>query len=54
MATNSIILNTFLMVACNETGYTNFLIVEIDRSIKKSPIAIKENAGTVWGLMLCD
>ena len=42
MSANFIILNTFLMAASNATGYANFLIVELDRSIKR-----KENADTV-------
>ena len=36
------ILNTFLMAAFNATGYANFLIVKLDRSIKRQPTEIKE------------
>jgi len=42
----SLILNTFLVAAFNATGYANFSIVELDRSIKIQPIEIKENADT--------
>ena len=41
-----LILNTFLVAAFNATGNANFSIVELDRSIKRYPIEIKENANT--------
>ena len=42
----SLILNTFLVAAFNATGYANFSVVELDRSIKRQPMKIKENADT--------
>lgn len=47
VSADSFILNTFLMATSNTTCYTNFLIVEFDRSIKRLPIALKENANTL-------
>ena len=44
LSANSIILNIFLVAAFNATGYANFAIVQLDRSIKRQPIKIKENA----------
>jgi len=44
---NPIILNIFLVAAVNATVYANFSIVQLDRSIKRYPIEIKENADTV-------
>ena len=41
-----LILNTFLVAAFNATGYANFSVVELDRSIKRQPMEIKENADT--------
>ena len=41
-----LILNTFLVAALNATGYANFSVVELDRSIKRQPMEIKENADT--------
>jgi len=35
VSANSFILNTFLVVAFNATGYANFSIVELERSIKR-------------------
>ena len=46
MSAISLILNTFLVATLNATGYANFSIVELDRSIKRQPIEIKENADT--------
>ena len=42
----SLILITFLVPAFNATGYANFSIVKLDRSIKRQPIEIRENADT--------
>jgi len=36
------------VAAFNATGYANFSIVQLDRSIKRLPIEIKENADTVF------
>ena len=44
MSAISLILNTFLVAAFNATSYANFSIVELDRSIKRQPMEIKENA----------
>ena len=41
---NSFIFNTFLMASSNATGFAKFSIEELDRSIKRQPIEIKENA----------
>ena len=44
MSVNSYILNTFHVVACYTTCYTlNSSLAELDRSIKRKPIEIKEN-----------
>ena len=44
---NSFILNIFIVGAFNAIGYTNFSIVQLDRSIERQPTEIKENADTV-------
>jgi len=49
MSANSFILNIFLVAAFNATGYASFSIVQLDRSIKRQPIEIKENADTGFG-----
>ena len=46
MSVISLISNIFLVAAFNATGYANYSIVELDRSIKRQPIEIKENADT--------
>ena len=35
VSANSFILNIFVVAALNATGYANFSIVELDRSIKR-------------------
>ena len=52
MSANSFILNTFLVAASNATRYASFSIVELDRSIKRKPIEIKDNADTICSLFI--
>ena len=42
--------NISLVVAFSATCFTNYLILELDRSIKKLPIGIKENSDTFWDI----
>ena len=51
---NSFILSIFLVVASNPTRYAKFSIVGLDKSIRRNPIELKENATHSQRLMLCD
>ena len=45
------ILGSFLLATSNATRYANFSIVELDRSIKRQPIKIKEIADTLLDIV---
>jgi len=45
--------NIFLVMALNATGYTNFSIVKLDRSIKRYQQKYKIMLACFWRLRLC-